>query len=207
MKTSIKKLVLLFIVSVVMGVSTLAVAASPVTLLEMKNIKRIDVSGNVELILVQGNKESIKVYDEYYPKNALIQQENGVLRISSYDKKVLSVVVTAAQLQEVSASGTASITTFGKINYLSLDINLAGRSTANVTVDVINLGTKITDQAKLVLNGSSQDFYGVMASHASLNLDKFSSKSSRIKADDKLYYAFNKTRNMTLYDALNILEN
>ena len=90
MKTSIKTLIALTITTVALTLSTVNVkAAEPnqVTVLtEVKKVNKITVSGNVELILVQSADESVKVYDSYFSKNALVQQKDGELRVSSFNK-------------------------------------------------------------------------------------------------------------------------
>ena len=100
MKTAIKNL-LVTVLGVI--VSTSAVLATPtndlvnanlVTVLkETKNITKIVATGNVEVFIMQAPVESISVYDTYYSKNAIVQQKEGVLRISSFEKEPLKVTV------------------------------------------------------------------------------------------------------------------
>ena len=91
MKTSIKSIIALAVTAVVLTGSTFTVNASePKTttvLTSAKKVTKIDVAGNVELILVQSENESVKVYDNYFAKNALVQQKDGELRISSFTKE------------------------------------------------------------------------------------------------------------------------
>lgn len=192
MKTSIKTLVLLFIISLVLGFTSLAFASSNVVNLPIKNIKKINVSGNVELIVVQGVNEGVSVYNDYYLNNALVQKEDDELRITSYQKEKLAVVVTVAQLQKINASGDVKVSTHSKVYFLGLELNLSGKSTAEIDVDVVKLTTKVYDQSKLVLKGSSDEYFGMMSSFATLNMDKFSSENTQIKSQEKLYYALNR---------------
>ena len=77
MKTTIKNLIATGITATVLLGTTLAakadVAPAKSTVLSsIKNINKIAISGNVELILVQGIEESVKVYNDYYANNAMV---------------------------------------------------------------------------------------------------------------------------------------
>ena len=48
---------------------------------QINNFSKLNVAGNVEVILVQSSNQSVQVYDNYYAKNALVQEKNGELRI------------------------------------------------------------------------------------------------------------------------------
>lgn len=186
MKTSIKNLFAAALTLVVLTSSAFAsstVKENVVTnLTQVKNIQKIIVSGNVEVILVQAATESVKVYDSYYSKNALVQQEDGVLRISSFQKIPLTVAVYVRDLSSIEASDNANIKTVGKMKLLSLDVLLKDKATANINAATVNLYTTVNDEARLQLSGSTNDLYAVLGVQAKMNMDQFSADSTSVKA-------------------------
>ncbi|RZK52724.1 MAG: hypothetical protein EOO91_18870, partial [Pedobacter sp.] len=120
MKTSIKTLIALSLTGLVLTSSAFVTKAADgqkqTVLADVKKVNKINVSGNVELILVQSADENVKVYNNYYASNALVQQKNGELRISSFNKETLTVIVYVTNLSAITASENATVRTFGKFN-------------------------------------------------------------------------------------------
>ena len=186
MKTSIKTFIALAVTAVVLTTSTAATFAADgkkeTILTEVKKTNKIYVSGNVELILVQSTDESVKVYDDYYAKNALVQQKNGELRISSFNKETLTVVVYVNNLTSISASDNATVKTFGKFNAVALDVKLQDNATANLNTNTVELNTNVSGIAKLTLTGSTETYNGLMGSFANVNLEKFTAETKSIQS-------------------------
>lgn len=186
MKTSIKTLFATALTLVVL--STSAFAATDVknnnvtVLIQIKNITKIEVKGNVEVTLVQAPVESVKVYDSYYAKNALVQQQDGVLRISSFQKETLAVVVYVRDLSAIEASDNTQIKTYGKINFLSLDVKLNGNAIADINASTVSLTSAVKDNASLKLAGSTTDYYAVLSANAKLNMGCFVADNSSVKS-------------------------
>lgn len=185
MKTSIKTL---FAATLALVVLSSSAFASPevkdnnnVTVLsQVKNISKIEVKGNVEVILVQAPTESVKVYDSYYSKNALVQQQDGVLRISSFQKETLTVAVYVRNLTAIDAEDNASIRTYGKVNFLSLNIDLRGKATADINASTVNLYTSVKDSANLKLSGNTSEHYAVLGTKAKMSMDQFAADSTSV---------------------------
>ncbi|WP_316786128.1 GIN domain-containing protein [Pedobacter frigiditerrae] len=186
MKTSIKTLFAAALTLVVLTSSAFAstdVKNNNVTVLnQVKNISKIEVKGNVEVILVQAPVESVKVYDSYYSKNALVQQQDGILRISSFQKETLSVVVYVRDLSSIEAGDNAQVKTYGKINFLSLAVKLSGNATADINASTISLYTSVKDSASLKLAGSTTDHYAVLSAQAKLNMGSFVAETSSVNS-------------------------
>jgi hypothetical protein len=186
MKTSIKTLFAAALTLVVLTSSAFAstdVKENNVTILnQVNNINKIVVSGNVEVILVQAPTESVKVYDSYYSKNALVQQENGVLRISSFQKETLTVAVYVRNLSSIEGGDNSKIKTYGKVNFLSLDVILKDKATADLNTTTVNLFTSVKDDASLKLGGSTTDYYAVLSSNAKLNMGCFVAETSSVNS-------------------------
>lgn len=186
MKTAIKNL---FAAILTVAISASAPAfvnakeAKKVTVLStVKNFNKLNVSGNVEVILVQSASPSVQVYDNYYAKNALVQEKDGELRISSFDKETLTVVVYASQLNEITASDKAVVKTSGKFSALSLEVNLKDQAKATLNTNTVDLFAKVNDKASLSLSGSTTDYNAIIGSLASLSSEKFTAENSSIQS-------------------------
>ena len=189
MKTSIKSLIALAITGLVLttaaNTANASESAPQVTVLsQVKKVNKINVAGNVELILVQSADESVKVYDNYFSKNALVQQENGELRISSFNSERLTVVVYVSNLSEINAANNATVKTLGKFNTLDLQINLKDNATAKLNTNTISLSTQISGQANLTLTGSTITYDAVIGSIAKVDMDQFVAESTSIRSQN-----------------------
>lgn len=201
MRTSIKNLF-----AVVLGVVTISTSAfatdnvkeaakttsgtkSVTVLSTVKNINKIVVNGNVELFVVQAPTESIKVYDSYYSKNALVQQKDDVLRISSFEKETLTVTVYVRNISVIEAADNAVIKTFGKVNFLSLDVVLKDKAVAEINANTVNLYTSVTDNASLKLSGITDEHFALMGTSAKMSTGNFVAGCSAIKSIAPVYSA------------------
>lgn len=186
MKTAIKTFIAFTFTAIVLTVTTATTFAADsekiTTLNEVKKANKIRVSGNVELILVQSTEESIKIYDEYYSKNAFIQQKDGELRISSFDQKPLTVVVYVNNLISITAANDARVKTSGKLSSLNLDVNLSDNASASLNINAIEVNTNVTGTAKLNLNGNAESYTGLMGSFAKVSMENFSAETKQVQS-------------------------
>jgi hypothetical protein len=164
MKTTIKNLIAAGITATVLLGSTIAakadVAPTKSTMLSsIKNINKIAISGNVELILIQDVEESVKVYNDYYASNALVQHEQGQLRISSFGKEKLTVVARVKNLSALSVADQSTVKTYGKFDLLNFNIALKDQAKADIDVNAVSVNTDISGDAKLSLSGKSDEHY------------------------------------------------
>ena len=191
MKTSIKTLFATALTLVVLTGSAFAstdVKSNNVTVLnQVKIINKIEVNGNVEVLLVQAATESVKVYDSYYSKNALVQEKNGVLRISSFQKEKLTVAVYVRELSSIDVADNASVKTFGKVGFVALTINLKDQATANINANTISLTTSVKDNAVLKLSGTTTDHYAVLGSQAKMSMEQFAAENTSVKTIAPVY--------------------
>jgi hypothetical protein len=148
--------------------SNTAVAAT--TLLEnVSNINKIEVHGNVQLYVTNGVNDKVKVYDNYYNQNALVQEQDGVLRISSYKNEKLVVWVTVSDLKSVSAYDNASVESFGKFSALDFNLSLNNSATANFNMDCIEAKIAVNDSAKANISGNASQTSLVINQSATVN--------------------------------------
>lgn len=201
MRTSIKNLLTLALTFGILTTATVAVKADDkniTTLTEVKKVNKITVSGNVELYLVQSADENVKVYDSYYSKNALVQQKDGELRISSYDKETLTVVVYVSNLTEITATDQAVVRTSGKLQTPGLDVKLKGNASADLNINAATLTTEIKDRANLTLSGNALAYNGLITNDSKVNLSAFTAIESSIRSIDKPTSIVSKTMDISI---------
>jgi hypothetical protein len=179
MKTTILTMVAVMIMAVVTTKNTYANAnnnnndGASVTLTHISKINKIEIHGNVELFVSDGAADQVKVYNKYYSESALVQSQNGVLRISSYKSQKLVVWVTAADLQAISAYDNAEVKSFGKLERLDLEVNLYNTATADLKLDAYKATVNVNDNAKATLSGNANDYNLNYAQAANVNHTDF----------------------------------
>jgi hypothetical protein len=184
MKTSVKNLFALFTGIILFSNTAALKAAEPVnhitTLRSVKDIRKIVVSGNVNLLLVQDNRESIKVYDKYYSKNALVQQQGGTLRISSFSDRPLSIVVYVKELNAIEANNEAKVRTHGCFRLLNLDVSLKDRASADINAKTVSLFTSVKGASALKIAGTADQHAIEMGDLGNLTMDQFTASETVI---------------------------
>lgn len=161
MKTRIVTLITLLTIILSVTISNAATKVNnnnAVVLTTSTNINKIEASGNVEVYITNGDKDQVKVYDNYYAQNALVQDKDGVLRISSYNTEKLVVLVTVSNLRTVTASDNATVKSLGIFSTLALDVNLKDNATAQFKLDAFTANFTVNDHAKADITGSINDY-------------------------------------------------
>jgi len=158
MKTSV--ITIAALVALTFGTVNLSKAATKidnntaVVLNNVSKINKIEIHGNVEVFVSDGTEDQVKVYNKYYSENALVQSQNGVLRISSYNAEKLVVWVTANDLRSINVYDNADVKSFGKLSMIDLDVNLYNTASATLNLDTYNTAVSVNDHAKANLSGN-----------------------------------------------------
>ena len=124
------------------------------TLAEVTKINKIEIHGNVELFVSDASTDQVKVYNQYYANNALVQDQNGVLRITSYASQKLVVWVSVSDLRKISAYDNAEVKSFGKLSAIELDVKLYNNAKAQLDLDSYSATITLNDRAKADLTGT-----------------------------------------------------
>jgi hypothetical protein len=122
-------------------------------------INKIEVHGNVELYVSDGAADQVKVYNRYYAESALVQSQNGVLRISSYSNQKLVVWITANDLRSISIYDNAEVKSFGKLSTIELNVDMHDNASAQLNLDAYSANVTVTDHAKADLSGYANEFH------------------------------------------------
>lgn len=158
MKTIALKLA--FILVTLLGLNSLTFAAGAdsqkvsTTVTEVRKVNKIEVYGNVQVYVSSGDTDMVKVYNQYYKESALVQGDNGTLRIASYKNEKLVVWVTASDLRKIELHDNAEIKSFGKLSAISLDVELSNNAVAKLDMDAFEANVTLNDRAKAYLAGN-----------------------------------------------------
>jgi len=153
------------IAAVVLGIGNTTFAASKndsaatnsevsTVLKNVSKISKIEVRGNVELYVTDGESDQVKVYNRYYAESAMVQTEKGVLRISSYSAQKLVVWVKAEQLTSIAAYDNAEVKSFGKLSPIEMEVTLHDNAYAKLDIDGYSMNITVSNRAKADLTGN-----------------------------------------------------
>ncbi len=121
-------------------------------------INSIEANGNVEVYIVSGAKDGVKVFDSYYDQNALVQTENGVLRVTSYKNEKLVVEVSVTDLRSITATGNAVVKADGKLSAIELNVDLSDNALAQLNINALSAKFNVADRAKADISGTIEDY-------------------------------------------------
>jgi hypothetical protein len=116
---------------------------------------KIEVHGNIQLHLLSGEKNKVEMNSTYYNNNALVQVENGVLRITCYRRERLIVWVTVNDLRALSAYDNVRVQTEGKFSALELEVNLFNKAKAALNLDCFFTNIKLNDRSMADISGTA----------------------------------------------------
>ncbi|MBK0380915.1 GIN domain-containing protein [Mucilaginibacter segetis] len=164
------------------------------TLTNAGQINKIELRGNVQLFVSDGTADEVKVYNHYYAESALVQNQNGVLRISSYKAEKLVVWVTAKDLRSIAAYDNSEVKSFGKLSKIDLDVELYNNSSAQLNVDAYTASITVNDNAKAAISGNVTDYSLKYDETAKVSHDNFTAVNAiqtqvkdrhyRVKSDE-----------------------
>jgi hypothetical protein len=181
MKTKI--ITLATVAEIVLGIGTQAYATGKkdsanshevsTVLNNVSKINKIEVRGNVVVYVSDNEADQVKVYNKYYEESALVQSQNGTLRISSYAGQKLVVWVKAANLRDIVAYDNAEIRSFGKLSPIDLNVTLNNNAYARLDLDGYGVKIMVNDRAKADLKGTVEHCTLAYAHSATVNSSEF----------------------------------
>ncbi len=127
---------------------------------DVSGFNQIDLNGAGELIITQGNKESVTVEaDDNIISNIKTNVNNNKLTISFDNNmpmptKPVKIYVTVKDLNSINISGSGKINSSNlNVNSLTININGAGDSTlSNLNAQILNI--KTSGSGKMTISGN-----------------------------------------------------
>ncbi|MET1056881.1 MAG: DUF2807 domain-containing protein [Pedobacter sp.] len=142
------------------------------------DIRRVIVTGNTKVLLVQSTKEYVTMDAEDLEKVSVTQIGNA-LTISSGENTPVVVTVYVKNPYRIDGSGKADVRTVGNFNLTYLQVLLKDDATARVKATTQGLYTVIDDRANLQLLGTSGKHIYEMAGIAKMNIEKFAATETQ----------------------------
>jgi GH25 family lysozyme M1 (1,4-beta-N-acetylmuramidase) len=89
MKTKFTTIIAIAALLISTNITNVKADNGAIELTAVGNIDKIEASGNVDVYIVNGDQDAVKVYDDFYGENAVVKNVDGVLHIASYSSDKL----------------------------------------------------------------------------------------------------------------------
>jgi len=155
-----------------------------------QDIKKVIITGNTKVILIQGPKEHVTM-DELDLEKVSLKQVGNTLTISSNESSPVTVFVYVKDIYRIDASDNSSVRTSGNFNLENLQVMLKDDASARVKATTGSLYTTINDRAKLELIGTSESHVSRLAGVAKMDIDQFAAVNTDYVAVSDEVVAFN----------------
>jgi len=192
MKTLTKTLFAAALTAVLLSSSVLkSVAAEPIITeaSSSQNFNMIWVSGNVKIVLTQGDKQGVVGSFNYDSKNTSVLSKGQTLYINSTESSQVTLNITVKDLRRVEAYGQSVVVTSNSFNVENLQLFLNQSSIAKINTKATSLYTIVKDDAKLKLNGSAGESTMVASNMKNIRMNDFASLKSSSYATEAIMTA------------------
>ena len=155
----------------------------------VKNVNRIWVSGNVKVVLTQGDQESIKGSENYDATKTSVFSNGHTLYIQSMESQQVTVNITVKDLERVEAYGQSMVVTSNNFAVKNLQLFLYQSATAKIKTTAASLYTVVKEDAVLKLNGTAVESTMIASNMKNVKLADFASRKSESFITDDLMTA------------------
>ncbi|AZI24583.1 hypothetical protein EA772_04190 [Pedobacter sp. G11] len=152
----------------------------------VKNVKRIWVSGNVKVVLTQGDQEHIKGSENYDATKTSVFSNGHTLYIQSMESQQVTVNITVKDLERVEAYGQSMVVTSNNFAVKNLQLFLYQSATAKIKTTAASLYTVVKEDAVLKLNGTAVESTMIASNMKNVKLADFASRKSESFITDDL---------------------
>ena len=155
----------------------------------VKNVKRIWISGNVKVVLTQGDQEHIKGSENYDATKTSVFSNGHTLYIQSMESQQVTVNITVKDLERVEAYGQSMVVTSNNFAVKNLQLFLYQSATAKIKTTAASLYTVVKEDAVLKLNGTAVESTMIASNMKNVKLADFASRKSESFITDDLMTA------------------
>jgi hypothetical protein len=195
MKTSMKSLVAAAMMTVVLSTSTVyAYNPAPLKTIsasaaDVSAIKKVVISGNVEVTLVQAPKSKTLYKND---NNAYVQVKqvgNSLVVGTKNSTETAKITVYVDQIYRVDASGNAVVQANDALNLEYLQIFLKDNAKADINSTTLGLYTSLIGSSELKLQGTTSNHVIAMDALSKITMEKFSATKTEKKSISLPEYA------------------
>ena len=194
MKTLAKTVFALALTAVVMT-STMATTFAAETVVTASktsssaSFNKIWVSGNVKIVLTQGDEQSVNAGYNYDSTKTSVLSKGQTLYINSMESGQVTLNITVKDLQRVEAYGQSLVVTSNNFEVKNLQLFLSQSATAKIKTTAGSLYTVIKDDAVLKLNGTASESTLIASNIKNLKVADFASLKSVSYASEAMINA------------------
>lgn len=120
----------------------------------------VDVSGNLEIVLMQGEPGLKVIADENLHEliETEVQGDRLIIRTTKNirDYKKLEIYLSSAEFEKIEVSGAVSISSNGTLRGDDLELGSSGAADVKVSLDYDDLSCELSGASELELKGSSR---------------------------------------------------
>lgn len=194
MKNLTKTLFAAAITAVVLTSSVLSTfAAEPVTQTaipaSLSTFNRIWVSGNVKIVLKQGDKQDIVAAENYNSSKTSVVSDGRTLYINSMEPGQVVLNITVKNLERVEGYGQSVVVTSNNLDVKYLQVFLHQSAFAKIKTTAGSLYTVVKDDAVLKLNGTADRSTMVASKRKNLKVGDFLSLRSESYSSEAIMKA------------------
>jgi hypothetical protein len=133
--------------------------------------RRISIRGNVDVTIIQTKSEGIS-YAEDNSGNVKVIQNGDMITITSTSQITSKLLIYVNDIYRIEAMDNVVLKTEGKITTKFLQIFLKGNAQAYVYSMTESLYTAISDNAKLRLSGTTNNYRQAISKAPKLNMEE-----------------------------------
>lgn len=201
MKTLAKTLFAAALTAVVLTSSAVATfAAEPVKAetktASLSKFSRIWVSGNVKLILTQGDKQNVEGTSNYDATKTSVSTDGKTLFINSEETSQVTLNITVKDLERIEAYGQSVVVSSNNIDAKYLQLFLNQSASAKIKTTAGSLYTIVKEDAVLKLNGTAGESTLIASNMKNVKLADFASLKSASYASQAIMEAEQNAMNL-----------
>jgi hypothetical protein len=156
------------------------------TSLSEVQFNRIWVSGNVKIVLTQGDNQSVVATSNYDSSKTSVLSKGQSLYINSMESSQVTLNITLKDLERIEAYGQSEVVTSNNFAVKNLQLFLNQSATAKIKTTAGSLYTIVNDDAVLKLNGTADKSTMVASNMKNVKLRNFASLRSESYASEAL---------------------
>lgn len=152
---------------------------------KVSSFDKIDISGGYEVILNQGDIESLELeVDENLIEYITTEVKSNILYISSKElfgkAKSLKLYITVVDINYIDVSGAIELTNKGTLKGEQLEINVSGAADIELKIELNNLEMDMSGASETTLTGSANNFKIKLSGDGELDAEKFKTQNTSI---------------------------
>ncbi|NTD99242.1 hypothetical protein G6M26_48020 [Agrobacterium tumefaciens] len=194
MKTLTKTLFAAALTALVLTSSAISTfAAEPIVsetkISKLSTVNRIWVSGNVKIVLTQGEKQSVEGTENYNAAKTSISTDGKTLFINSEETNQVTLNITLKDLERIEAYGQSMVVTSNNFDVKNLQLFINQSATARIKTTTASLYTVVKEDAVLKLNGTAGHSTMIASNMKNVKLADFASLKSASYASEAIMHA------------------